>query len=152
MKILKPFFFLTLVFFVASCYEQEEWLDKNVTYTNKAVPSIYLYPLDSTSFIRGGRVRMLLEFWCNDPMKEIRIYQSTGATSTTTPRTLVKTEAYKPAYSLLRQQDTLVTFVDVPANLAASTRVWLYAEGVSQKDVAYGTWLLPTSLRSYTAR
>ena len=152
MKILKPFFFLTLIFLAASCYEQEEWLDKNVTYTDKGVPSIYMYPLDSSSFIRGGRVRMLMEFWCNDPMKEIRIYQSTGTTSTAGARTLIKTEAYKPAYSTLRQQDTLITFVDVPTNVAAATRVWLHAEGVSQKDVAYGTWLLPASSRSYMTR
>ena len=138
MKVLRQFIFLILVVgVVSSCYKKQDYWEDNVTITDKAVPFIYMYPLDSTTFLPGSKARVILEFYCKDPLKEIRLYQ--GGTTITANRTLLLTEAYKPAYSALRQMDTLVLSYTVPAGNPANTTIFLHGEAVTTKDIAKGT-------------
>ena len=152
MKVLRQFIFLILVVgVVSSCYKKQDYFEDNVTITDKAVPFIYMYPLDSTTFTPGTKARVLLEFYCKDPLKEIRLYQG-GTTIAATPRTLLTTEAYKPAYSALRQMDTLVLSYTVPAGNPVNTTIFLHGEAVTTKDVAKGTWQVTTTSRSFRTK
>lgn len=151
MKELRHFILLLLVVGVASsCYKKQDFWEENVTVTDKAVPFIYMYALDSTTFTPGTKARVLLEFYCKDPLKEIRLYQ--GGTTITAARTLLGTEAYKPAYSAIRQMDTLVLSYTVPAGNPVNTTIFLHGEAVSNKDVAKGTWQVTTTSRSFRTK
>lgn len=150
MKIMRNFIILASFFIVTACYEEEVWLDNNVEYQGKAVPSIYMYPLDSTTFTPGRTARIQLEYFCNDGMKEIKVYQRVG--SSTAARTLVTTLPYTPAFSKLKQQDTLVYQYPIPTGNAANTQIFIDAEAVSTKDVPKGTWQPTASSRSYRTK
>jgi hypothetical protein len=151
MKVLRHFIFLLLVVGVASsCYKKQDFWEDNVTVTDKAVPFIYMYALDSANLGAGSKVRVLLEFYCKDPLKEIRLYQ--GGATIAANRTLVSTEAYKPAYSQIRQMDTLVLSYTAPASNVSGATVFLHAEAVSNKDVTKGTWQVTATSRSFKAR
>ncbi|MEO0043645.1 MAG: hypothetical protein RL329_3093 [Bacteroidota bacterium] len=152
MKIVRSFLFLFIVASLASsCYkEQNFWTDNAVT-TDKAVPFIYMYVLDSTAFTPGTKARVLLEFHCKDPLKEIRLYQSIG-TSVANARTLVSTTPYQAAFSQIRQMDTLVLSYTVPAGNAVGTTLFVHGEAVSNKDVAKGSWQVTTTSRSFKTK
>jgi hypothetical protein len=152
MKILRNIFFIFLVISVAtSCYKEQNFWADNVTTTDKAVPFIYMYALDSSAFTPGTKARVLLEFHCKDPLKEIRLHQSIG-TLISNPRTLVSTTPYQAAFSQIRQMDTLVVTYTVPAGNAAGTTIFLHGEAVSNKDVAKGTWQVTTASRSFKTK
>jgi hypothetical protein len=152
MKIVSKFLILATLIGIVSCYKEPDWFAENTTSQDKFAPFIYMYALDSASFTPGVRAKVLLEYWCIDPIKEIRLYESRGATITTGARTLVATIPYQKAFSQIRQMDTLVTQYTVPASDPKGTRIWLHAEGVSTKDYAKGTWVTPTASRSFTTK
>jgi hypothetical protein len=153
MKILKYFICIILLVTVASsCYKEQDFWADNVTVTDKAVPFIYMYALDSTTFTPGTKARVLLDFYCKDPWKEIRLHQSIGTTIAAGTRTLLSTEAYKPAYSQIRQMDTLVLSYTVPAGNPVNTTIFLHGEAVSAKDIAKGTWQVTTTSRSFRTK
>lgn len=151
MKILRFLFFFAFALTIASCYKEQDFWEDNATITGKAVPFIYMYALDSTTFTPGTKARVLLEFNCKDALKEIRLHQSIG-TSITGARTLVSTTAYQAAFSQIRQMDTLVVTYTVPSGNAAGTTIFLHGEAVSTKDVAKGTWTTPTASRSFKTK
>jgi hypothetical protein len=150
MKIFRNFIILSSFFIVTACYEEEVWLDDNVEFQGKAVPSIYMYPLDSTLYTPGRAARIQLEYFCNDGLKEIKVYHRVG--SATAARTLITTIPYTPAFSKLKQQDTLIYQYPIPTGNAANTQIFIDAEAVSTKDVTKGTWQPTTSSRNYRTR
>ena len=151
MKILRPFILLLAVIATASsCYKEQNFWEDNATLTDKAVPFVYMYTLDSATLSPGNKVRVLLEFYCKEPLKEIRLYQGTG--SITGARTLVSTTPYTPAFSQIRQMDTLVLSYTAPTGNPAGTTIFLHGEAVSTKDVAKGTWQVTTTSRSFKTR
>ena len=147
---MRNFIILASFFIVTACYEEKVWLDNNVDYLGKAVPSIYMYPLDSTTFTPGRTTRVQLEYFSNDGMKEIKVYQRVG--SATAARTLVTTLPYTPAFSRLKQQDTLIYQFPVPTGNAINTQIFIDAEAVSTKDVPKGTWQPTASSRSFRTK
>lgn len=147
---MRNFIILASFFIVTACYEEEVWLDDNVDYLGKAVPSIYMYPLDSATFTPGRTARVQLEYFSNDGMKEIKVYQRVG--SATAARTLVTTLPYTPAFSKLKQQDTLIYQFPVPTGNAINTQIFIDAEAVSTKDVPKGTWQPTASSRSFRTK
>lgn len=152
MKILRYFIFLIMVVGIASsCYKENDFWADNATTTDKAVPFIYVYPLDSTTFTPGTKARVLLEFHCKDPLKEIRLHQSIGTTIAGN-RTPVSTTPYQAAFSQIRQMDTLVLTYTVPAGNPVNTTIFLHGEAVSTKDIAKGTWTTPTASRSFRTK
>jgi hypothetical protein len=151
MKYLNKLLLLCLIVSLAACYEEKNFFDENTTATDKTVPFIYVYALDSATFTPGTKARVLLEFFCKEPLKEIRLHQSIGTVISGT-RTLVTTESYKPAFSQIRQMDTLVLTYTVPSGNPVGTTIFLHGEAVSTKDIAKGTWLTPTSSRSFKTK
>jgi hypothetical protein len=153
MKIFSQILLLAAVLVVmSSCYKEQDFWADNATVTDKAVPFVYVYPLDSTQFTPGTKARVLLEFYCKDPLKEVRLHQSIGTTILAGTRTVVSTTAYKPAYSQIRQMDTLVLTYTVPAGNPVNTTIFLHGEAISTKDVSKGTWTTPTASRSFRTR
>ena len=151
MKIFRNFLLLIMVIGIASsCYKEKDFWADNATDVNKSVPFIYMYVLDSATFTPGTKARVLLEFYCKDPLKEIRLYQSLA--TITGARTLVSTEPYKAAYSQIRQMDTLVVYYTVPAGNPVGTTIFLHGEAVSSKDIAKGTWQVTTTSRSFKTK
>jgi hypothetical protein len=151
MKIFRSFLLLILVVTIASsCYKEKDFWADNATITDKAVPFIYMYALDSTTFTPGTKARVLLEFYCKDPLKEIRLHQSLA--TITGARTQISAEAYKPAYSQIRQMDTLVLSYTVPAGNPVGTTIFLHGEAVTTKDVAKGSWQVTTTSRSFKTK
>lgn len=152
MKILRNFILLIMVVgIVSSCYKEKDFWADNATITDKAVPFVYMYALDSTTFTPGTKARVLLEFFCKDPLTEIRLHQSIG-TAIGNDRTLISTTPYKAAFSQIRQMDTLVLTYTVPTGNAVGTTIYLHGEAVSSKGVAKGTWLTPTASRSFKTK
>jgi hypothetical protein len=153
MKILKYFICIILLATIASsCYKEQDFWADNATITDKAVPFIYMYALDSTTFTPGTKARVLLEFYCKDPLKEIRLHQSIGTTILAGTRTLISTTPYAPAYSQIRQMDTLVLSYTVPAGNPLNTTIFLHGEAVTTKDVAKGSWQVTTTSRSFRTK
>ncbi len=152
MKILRNLILLILVTGMASCYKEQDFWADNATVLDKDVPFIYVYALDSTTFTPGTKARVLLEFHCKTPLKDINLYQSIGTTITAGMRTLVTGTPYKAAFSQIRQMDTLVLSYTVPAGNPVGTTIFLHGEAVSTKDVAKGTWLTPTASRSFRTK
>lgn len=147
---MRNFIILASFFLVTACYEEKVWLDDNVEYQGKAVPSIYMYPLDSATYTPGRTARIQLEYFSNDGMKEIKVYHRVG--SATAARTLVATLPYTPAFSKLKQQDTLIYQYPIPSGNAANTQIFIDAEAISTKDVGKGTWQPTASSRSYRTK
>lgn len=151
MKVIRHFIFLILVMGIASsCYKEKDFWADNATITDKAVPFIYMYALDSTTFTPGTKARVLLEFYCKDPLKEIRLHQSLA--TITGARTLISTTPYQAAYSQIRQMDTLVLTYTVPAGNPVGTTIFLHGEAVTTKDVAKGSWQVTTTSRSFKTK
>lgn len=150
MKILRNFFILLSFFAITACYEEKDWLGDNADFQGKAVPSIFMYVLDSTLFTPGRTARVNLEYFCTDGIKEIRIYQRVG--SATAARALVTTLPYTPAFSKLKQQDTLIYQFPIPTGNAANTQIFIDAEAVSTKDVTKGSWQPTASSRNFRTR
>jgi hypothetical protein len=109
-----------------------------------------MYTLDSATLSPGNKVRVVLDFYCKDPLKEIRLYQSVG--SITAARTLVSTTPYTPAFSQIRQMDSLVVSYTAPTGNPAGSTIFLHGEAVSTKDNAKGTWQVTTTSRSFKTR
>lgn len=134
---------------LASCYEEKDWLGENAEFTGRGFPAIFMNPLDSAIFSKGGRpVRVYLEFWSDDPMQEIRLYNTIG----TGTRTLVSTTPYAPAFSRWKRADTLILGYTIPATAAANTSIRLDAEVLNQNGLTKGTFSVPTSPRTFRVR
>lgn len=98
----------------------------------------------------GSTASVQLEYWCNEGIKEIKVYQRVG--SATATRTLLATLPYTPAFSQLKQQDTLLYSYVVPAGNPANTQIFIDAEAISKQDVGKGTWQPTASSRSFRTR
>jgi hypothetical protein len=152
MKIISKTLIFICLIIITSCYKESNWLDNNAEFQDKSVPFIYMYALDSATFTPGTKARVILDFYCKDPLKEIRLYESRGASITAGTRILVATFPYVPAFSQIRQMDSLVATYTIPSGDAKNTQIWLHAEGVSTKDVTKGTWVTPTASRTYRTK
>ncbi|MFM2266949.1 MAG: hypothetical protein RL757_390 [Bacteroidota bacterium] len=136
---------------VVSCYKDDSYFDDtaNITYNNQPVPAVFLNPLDSSGFIRGGRARMYLEYWAKDNVCDsVYIYATVGAT----PRTIVDRLTHKSAFSQFKQADTLIYFYNVAATATAGTSIKLDAEIVTKQGIRKATFNGSTSTRTFTVR
>ncbi len=136
---------------VVSCYKDDAYFDDaaNITYTNQGVPAIFLNPLDSSGFIRGGRARMYLEYWTKDNVSDsVYIYATIG----TGARTIVDRLTHKSAFSQFKQADTLIYFYNVASTATAGTAIKLDAEIVTKQGIRKGSFNGSTSTRTFTVR
>lgn len=124
------FLFALVVGIFSACYKSSNWLDDNVT-GGKFYPNVFFNALDSATFTKGLTVRCNIEYWSQDPIKEIRFYDSVG----TTARRVVATIPYTPAYSAFKKSDTLIYQYTVPVSAASNTTIRLDAEVVNQNGL-----------------
>lgn len=122
--------FVWVVGIFSACYKSSNWLDDNVT-GGKFYPNVFFNTLDSATYTKGLTVRCNIEYWSQDPIKEIRFYDSVGSTA----RRVVATIPYAPAYSAFKKSDTLVYQYTVPISAAANTTIRLDAEVVNQNGL-----------------
>ena len=110
---------------LASCYEEENWLEDNITPTGEYYPTIYMNDL-AKEYKSGAAVEVVLEFASQGTLSEIVLYQ----TLDTLAETEVSRTPYQPAFSEIKAQDTLALTYIVPA-VADTTEITLRAEAVN---------------------
>lgn len=72
-----------------------------------------------------------LQYFSQDPIKEINLYSTVGSGT----RTKVNTLAYAPAYSMIKKLDTLLVSYTIPSGLAAGTKIKLEYEILNQNTL-----------------
>ena len=114
-----------IVGLLASCYEEENWLEDNITPTGKYYPTIYMNDLEK-EYSSGADVRVVLEFASQGTLEKINLYQQLD----TAAEEVVSTYPYQPAFSPKKAQDTLALTYVVPA-VADTLKITLRAEAVN---------------------
>ena len=115
-----------IVGLLASCYEEENWLEDNITPSGEYFPTIYMNDLAADSFPSGASVSVLLEFASQGTLESIILYQQLD----TAAEEVVSTNPYQPAFSEVKAQDTLALTYVVPP-LTDTTKITLRAEAVN---------------------
>ena len=87
--------------------------------------------LGTVVFGGGYSFKTELQFFSQDPVKEINLYNTIGSGA----RTKVTTFPYAPAYSNIKKLDTLLVPYTVPAGLAAATSIKLEYEILNQNSL-----------------
>lgn len=114
-----------IISLLASCYEEEVWLEDNITPTGEYFPTIYMNDLES-EYTPNDAVSVVLEFASQGTLENIILYQKVGGAD----EALVSTNPYQPAFSEKKAQDTLALTYTVPA-LTDTTEIVLRAEAVN---------------------
>ena len=121
----QPLLAAFIIGLLASCYEEENWLEDNVTFTGEYYPTIYMNDLES-EYSAGDEVSVVLEFASQGTLQEIILYQQLD----TAAEEVVSTTPYQPAFSQQKAQDTLALTYVVPA-VSDTTEITLRAEAVN---------------------
>ena len=116
---------LVIVSLLASCYEEENWLEDNITPTGEYYPTIYMNSLGN-EYKAGASVEVVLEFASQGTLNEIVLYQQLD----TLAETEVSRTPYTPAFSEIKAQDTLALTYVVPA-ITDTTEITLRAEAIN---------------------
>lgn len=118
---------ILLVSGLMSCHEEPDFLGDNTTSLGN-FPKIYMNPLtpDQDSYKPGEVISTTLEFFSTSDIQEIRIYSEIDDGE----KKLENTFPYRPAFSEVKSQDTLVISYTVP-ELQESARITITAEIVN---------------------
>lgn len=116
---------LMVVGLLSSCYEEEVWLEDNITPTGEYFPTIYMNDLAS-EYAAGESVSVVLEFASQGMLEEIVLSQQIGEEDPT----VVSSTPYQPAFSEKKAQDTLALTYVVP-NVTDTVEITLTAEAVN---------------------
>ena len=114
-----------LVTLLASCYEEENWLEDNITPTGEYYPTIYMNDLAS-EYAPGDPVSVVLEFASQGTLENIVLYEQLGEAE----EAVVSTSPYQPAFSEKKAQDTLALTYVVPP-VTDTTEIVLRAEAIN---------------------
>ena len=121
-----PFLLATVVVtLLTSCYEEENWLEDNITPTGEYYPTIYMNDLDG-EYAAGDEVIVDLEFASQGTLENIVLYQQLGEAE----EEVVSTTPYQPAFSQKKSQDTLALTYVVPS-ITDTVEITLRAEAVN---------------------
>ncbi|MGB3851792.1 MAG: hypothetical protein WA958_17620 [Tunicatimonas sp.] len=120
---------LIVVSLLSACYEEEVWLEDNITPSGEYFPTIYMNSLEN-EYQAGDAVPVVLEFASQGTLQEIVLYQTLGDT----PEEVVSRNPYQPAFSQVKAQDTLALVYTVPA-IADTIEVELRAEAVNSNGL-----------------
>ena len=110
---------------LSSCYEEEVWLEDNITATGEYYPVIYMNDVNSEYQI-GDAVTVVLEYSSQGALKEIVLYQQIGEN----PEEMVTTTPPNGAFSEKKAQDTLALNYTVPI-ISDTVDITLRAEAVN---------------------
>ena len=114
-----------VVTLLTSCYEEENWLEDNITPTGEYYPTIYMNDLDG-EYAAGDEVIVDLEFASQGTLENIVLYQQLGEAE----EEVVSTTPYQPAFSQKKSQDTLALTYVVPS-ITDTVEITLRAEAVN---------------------
>ena len=114
---------------LVSCYEEDTFLEDNITETGRSFPNIYMNEIGD-SYSRGQSVQVELEFFSDETIDELRFYQEVDGGE----RQLLTTNPYQPAFSMIKSQDTLVINYLVP-DVDPGTEILLVAEIVNENEL-----------------
>ena len=118
-----------VVSLATACYEEENWLEDNITPTGEYYPTIYMNGLES-EYQAGDPVSVVLEFASQGTLQEIVLYQKLGDAD----EAVVSRNPYQPAFSPVKAQDTLALVYTVPA-IADTLEIELRAEAVNSNGL-----------------
>lgn len=133
-KISSQYFILVLIagtLFLSSCYEEDPWLEDNITRSGDKFPVIYMNALAEEEYNAGDEVQILLEFFSEGELEEIILYETIGDGT----RQLISETPYAPAFSEVKQLDTLVLVYSVPT-VADTANIVLEAEAVNANGLS----------------
>ena len=119
---------IALTLFTA-CYEEENWLEDNITPTGEYYPTIYMNSLEN-EYQAGDAVSVVLEFASQGTLQEIVLYQTLGDAE----EAVVSRTPYQPAFSEVKAQDTLALVYTVPA-ISDTVEIELRAEAVNSNGL-----------------
>ena len=120
-----------IVGLLASCYEEENWLEDNITPTGEYFPTIYMNDLESEYKV-GDPVSVVLEFASQGTLQEIILYQRLGDSDTIA---IVSRSPYQPAFSEKKAQDTLALIYTVPP-VSDTIDITLVAQAVNANGLS----------------
>ncbi len=120
----------TCVLLLASCYEEENWLEDNITPRGEYFPTIYMNSLPDTLSAEAP-LTIVLEFASQGTLEEIRLYQQIGEED----ESLLSASPYQPAFSEKKAQDTLALTYTVPM-VEDTVEITLRAEAVNANGLA----------------
>lgn len=125
------FQYFTLVLFLAtlflsSCYEEDPWLEDNITSTGEKFPVIYMNEFESGTYSSGDVVEVVLEFFSEGELDKIVLYETIGNSE----KRKVSESAYVPAFSERKALDTLALSYTVPV-VADTVDIVLSAEAIN---------------------
>ena len=129
-NIYQPILAIIMLSLLASCYEEEVWLEDNITPTGEYYPTIYMNDLEN-EYASGDGVSVVLEFASQGTLENIVLYEKLGEAE----EMVVSTNAYQPAFSESKAQDTLALTYVVPS-LTDTTEIVLRAEAVNTNGLS----------------
>ena len=109
-----------MAFWLSSCYEQQTWVDANVTEGGKYFPVIQLMTVSNTpasgSFAVGAEVKVAVQYWSVDPVKSLDLYSTVNGTES-----LFSSTPYSYSYDADAKAEIMTLSYTVPAAAAGST-------------------------------
>lgn len=113
----------------AACYEEENWLEDNITPTGEYYPTIYMNALEDEYKV-GDPVSVVLEFASQGTLEEIVLYQKLGDAD----EEELSRSPYQPAFSEAKAQDTLALVYTVPT-VTDTLEIALRAEAINSNGL-----------------
>jgi len=111
---------LGMTFWMSSCYEQQTWVDANVTEGGKYYPVIQLFTVSNTpaggNFTVGSEAQLKLQYWSVDPVKSLDLYATVGGNSG-----LFSSTPYSYSYSADVGAEVVTLTYTVPSEAAGSS-------------------------------
>ena len=114
---------------LVSCYDEDTFLEENITETGRSFPNIYMNEISDT-YSPGESVLVELEFFSDETIDALRVYQVIDGGE----RQLVAAQPYQPAFSMIKSQDTLVMNYLVP-DVSPGAEILLVAEIVNENKL-----------------
>ena len=111
-KLVSFSFFVLLALVISSCYKEPDFIGDNSTTEGKHFPVISGFNVvdKADSYNQGESVKVDLDFWSTDPIKEINFHYRIGDTDV-----IAATSSYVANFQEDSQTDELVMEIAVPA-------------------------------------
>ena len=137
----KIFFYITAATLAVTACEKSQDVNRDYAIptgkgaypvsTNTLVDLSTSKNLGTVNFNGGYAFNTELQYFSQDPVKEINLYSTVGSGA----RTKITTIPYAPAYSNIKKLDTLLVPYTVPAGQASGTSIKLEYEIVNQNTL-----------------